>query len=292
MEEFLSKEEQEAMEEEKRERERQLEFERNLQLKKLKNSDKVINYKDFIFKLKQDDTYEVCYCSNLSIKDAEIPKVCNGKPVTSISSRAFEYCDYDSLGLAALDSNTIYSIKGTKKCESLETIEIPDSITNIYDRSPAWFDGTYCIRNTWSTLLEKVRITIDSNNPSYMINNGGIYAKDKKTLLCCNGKDKFFAIIDGTTNIAKHAIADHRNLESLVIPTSVKSFGVHAFPSYNLKAIFYKGTKADWENISIAEGNDNELKKKATVYFYSEKKKLFGKCWHYDVDGVTPTTVY
>ena len=25
---------------------------------------------------------------------------------------------------------------------------------------------------------------------------------------------------------------------------------------------------------------------------YSEKKKLFGKCWHYATDGVTPTTVY
>ena len=86
----------------------------------------------------------------------------------------------------------------------------------------------------------------------------------------------------------KGAFCDCSRLISVTISDSVTSIGDYAFYECSgLKTVYYKGTAAEWEKISI--GYDNSNLKSATRYYYSETKPTTsGNYWHYDADGVTP----
>ena len=74
------------------------------------------------------------------------------------------------------------------------------------------------------------------------------------------------------------------NLTSIVIPCSVTSFGWNSF-SKSLNNIYYSGTEAEWNKISIDYYTNNNIKS-ATRYYYSETQPTTeGNFWHY-VDGV------
>jgi len=68
---------------------------------------------------------------------------------------------------------------------------------------------------------------------------------------------KSVVIGDGVTNISAYVFYDCTNLISVTIPASIKNIEKQAF--YNctqLKEVFYGGTKAEWNKISIEEDND------------------------------------
>ena len=57
---------------------------------------------------------------------------------------------------------------------------------------------------------------------------------------------------EGTTSIAEICFAECTNLTSITIPKSVTYIGMGAFfMCDNLKTINYKGSKEDWNNITI-----------------------------------------
>lgn len=68
----------------------------------------------------------------------------------------------------------------------------------------------------------------------------------------------------------------------LIIPNTVESIGSNAFGSCsNMKYLFYLGTSAEWDKISIADGND--ALKNVPRYYYSETKPTTeGNFWHFD----------
>ena len=70
-------------------------------------------------------------------------------------------------------------------------------------------------------------------------------------------------------------------LEKIIIPKSIKNIRENAFYGcYSLSEVCYEGTKEEWEQISIASGNDC-LSNATTVYDYVEEKCNI----YYDTNG-------
>lgn len=70
------------------------------------------------------------------------------------------------------------------------------------------------------------KVTIDSSNNSYIIENNILYSKDKKTLVnvlyAINGK---FEIDESVEKIETHAFHNQGQMTEVVIPDSVKKIG-------------------------------------------------------------------
>lgn len=90
---------------------------------------------------------------------------------------------------------------------------------------------------------------------------------------------------DSVTTIANDAFNSCVSLATVVIGNSVTSIGDGAFVyCRELNKVYYKGTKTEWDAISIASGN-TPLQHTATKYYYSETyPTTSGNYWHY-VDG-------
>ena len=88
---------------------------------------------------------------------------------------------------------------------------------------------------------------------------------------------------DSVKSIGSGVFFGCTSLTSITIGSGVRSIIGYAFygcPA--LEKVYYKGTAADWEKISI---NNNSDLTNATRYYYSESKPTgSGNYWHY-VDG-------
>jgi len=100
---------------------------------------------------------------------------------------------------------------------------------------------------------------------------------------CCNLTS--ITIENGVTSIGGNAFILCDSLTEIIIPDSVTTIAYNAFAScYNLKTVYYNGTKEDWNKISIDLHNTNLTD--ATRYYYSESEPTTdGNYWHY-VNGV------
>ena len=103
------------------------------------------------------------------------------------------------------------------------------------------------------------------------------------------------SIPEGLTSIGQSTFYECKGLTSLSLPESLVSIGDRAFDGCSaLTSVYYKGTKAEWDEISI--GSTNEALQSATIYYYSETKPPLngdgtaydGNYWRYAADGVTP----
>jgi len=96
-------------------------------------------------------------------------------------------------------------------------------------------------------------------------------------------------IPESVTEIGRHAFDECMSLTQLIIPASVKVLGEKIVSRCKkFQAIYYKGTKAQWESLkkySLGDGYIN-------VYYYSDKgPSSTDDCWHYAADGVTPEII-
>jgi hypothetical protein len=164
-------------------------------------------------------------------------------------------------------------------CNSLKTIELPESLKGIGDSA---FAGCYflseinlpeCLYSIGTEAfygcgsLKEITLPaglssigpkafadcpslkefrMESTNPLYSLTDGVLYAQNGKQLLHYPGSKKGtrFAIPEGTEAISEEAFAGNRYLKTVVIPKSVKSIGTAAFTGC-----------AGLAEIVVAEGN-------------------------------------
>ena len=104
----------------------------------------------------------------------------------------------------------------------------------------------------------------------------------------CFFGDSALEVIDipkGVTKIEENAFSGCSSLSSMFLPSSLTIIEDAAFEGAfehaRSKEIIYEGSKEDFENIDIAQNNEELLS--ATIYYYSEKKPSEeGNFWYYD----------
>ena len=141
-----------------------------------------------------NDGYYVRDVNQTNIKDIVIPKEYNGLPVRGIINFAF------------------------RNCTSLESVFIPNSVTNIE------FDAFY-----GCTSLQSIKVSKFNNY--YRSIDGNLYSKNGKTLIkyAIGKQENIFKIPNRVTNIGRAAFSFCTNLTNIVIPNRVTSIGDSAF---------------------------------------------------------------
>lgn len=176
------------------------------------------------------------YIDMYDVKEFEVP---NG--VTTIDDSMF-YCCYSLTSIVIPDSVTSIGYGAFHDCYSLASVVIGDSVTSISEKA---FAG--CSSLTSVVIGDSVTL----------INEAAF-----------NGCSSLTSVVipDGVTSIGYAAFAYCDNLASIVIPDSVTSIGDGAFWSCsNLKDIYYTGSEAEWEMITIL--SDNGLLTRAEKHY-------------------------
>lgn len=224
--------------------------------------------------------------------------------VTSVANSAFFSC-VKLTGVTFPESLTTIDNYAFSWCSRLQKVDIPSTVRYV---------GT----GAFSGCGQLTAVNVAANHPNYTSVDGVLFSKDKKTLMCVpGGKTDEYIIPDSVTYIAAEAFAGCDSLTSVVIPNGITSIGESAFwecggptsitiPASvtsigdwafdwcdNLTDIYYGGTQAQWNAITIGDGNESLYS--ATVHYNSATAVVdSGNCgvsgsnvtWSLDSDGV------
>ncbi len=163
--------------------------------------------------------------------------------VESIGTAAFQGCKaatYVSIGSGV---KTIGS-SAFNICDNLTEVTIPSSVTFIGSGAFA-----QCDRLT--------KISVAAGNADYRSINGVLF-NYSGTLLHSfpAGLSGTYTIPSGVTSIAENAFCGCYGLTSITIPASVTTIAEYAFDCCALSDVWYGGTQAQWNQISIGSNND------------------------------------
>ena len=175
----------------------------------------------------------------------------------TIADYAFGDC-YNLTSVTIPDSVTSIGRGTFSGCSLLTSITIPDSVTSIGVFS---FSGTGYWNNSsnWENdvlYIGKHLIDAkDSISGTYTIKQGTLTIADDAFFCCYNLTS--VTIPDRVTSIGDSAFSECTSLTSITIPDSVTSIGSHAFYGCSsLSTVYYGGTKAQWNAISVGNSND------------------------------------
>ena len=201
------------------------------------------------YRIYSEESYAEITGYNGNGKNLIIPESLDGVPVTSIGQQAFV------------------------NCTTLESVEIPDSIT----RMGYWaFSGCSNLKQVkLSKNLKSINMDCFSecsSLESIVVPEGVTQLAPGAFMHCTNLKKiELPSTLEG---IYEHAFARCINLTQITIPAKVKVIAYGAFVGCdNLKDIYYPGTKEQWDAIKIVE-NDNDILKTATIHYgFTEPSK-------------------
>lgn len=198
----------------------------------------------------------------LDEKGNELTEIVIPDSITKIDDYMFANCkSLTSVTFSENGNLTKIGVCAFKNCKKLKSITFPDSVTSI---------GAYAFEGSG---LESITVT----NGVTSIYGGEFIGCTELTSVI---------IQDGVTSLGDLMFRDCSKLTSIVIPDSVTEIGVSTFKNCSsLSAVYYGGTKSDWNGISISNVY-NEALTSATRYYYSETQPTkSGNYWRY-VDGV------
>lgn len=232
-----------------------------------------------------------------SVTAADIPSEINGVSVTNIDTYAFNGCskltkitvdssnpNYISVDGVLFDKNCENLIQypsgkqGTSyvipdgvttiaecafdKCSELASITIPSSVTSIND------NAIWCCRRLTD-------IIVDSGNSKYKSVDGVLFDKNCENLMLypAGRAGTSYVIPDGVTSIREHAFYLCFGMTAIAIPDSVTSIGEEVFwDCREMKDVYYSGSQAEWDKISIEDGNENLTN--ATIHYNSSGTEI------------------
>ena len=222
----------------------------------------------------EDGVATIKKCDTAISGNVTVPATVGGYPVVYIGGYAFDNCkNITSIVLPA----TVKEIQmyAFENCTSLKSITIPKSVTNI-------------AHSVFNTCIKLTGIWVDSGNTTYSSDAFGVlFNKDKTTLLRAPmaladhytipdsvkniGERAFYgcvnlveiAIADGITALNQQTFSSCTNLSVISLPESITSIGYEAFRFCTaLEKVHYTGSKEDWNQIAIKNGNNPLLSAK------------------------------
>lgn len=145
-----------------------------------------------------------------------LPAQIDGKTVTSIGAQAFSM-KWKLTNVVIPKSVKSIGWKAFSECTGLKSVSVPEGVSTIGN-------------GAFSSCISLENIVIQGNNPNFVVENGVLYDKDKKTVLCCPaGKKGELIIPEGVTVIKSYAFGGCSALENVVIPDSVTEIEGAAF---------------------------------------------------------------
>ena len=209
----------------------------------------------------------------LALNCFSLTKVTYGSNVTKIGSDAFKGCI--NLQTFTIGENVNYiGAEAFAGCKALLSIEIPESVTTIEFKAFAECEA-----------LSVIVI------PDSVTSLGTYVFSGCKSL-------KSVVIPDSITKINNGTFRNCKSLEYVIIGKGVRVIDSNVFEGCDIiKAIYYRGTKAEWEQIQMKRtvASDGKVETfikpnpqfdNITVCYYSETAPTEpGNYWHY-VDGV------
>lgn len=177
--------------------------------------------------------------------------------LSAIGDNAFLHCT--SLKNLQL-SNTVESIgyRAFAYCPSLTTVHLPASLSSL---NAFAFDGNV------------TAITVDPTSPHFSTLNGVLFDDDRTVLERYPSYRSLshYNIPSTVLTIRDYSFADTQ-VNSVYIPKSVERIGAGAFSDVPLGEVYFEGTEAQWEKISISKedgiyGGNNDALLNARIYY-------------------------
>lgn len=164
--------------------------------------------------------------------ESEITTLTIAEGITSIGDNAF--CGMESLNRVTIpDSVKLIGVNAFNSCYSLQNVEMGTGVTGI----------------GWDAFK-------DCDAMTSIIIPGGVTDIEGETFYSCDNL-KTVTICNGVVAIGSRAFQRCDNLETITIPASMKSVSISAFGDVPLQSVYYGGTMAQWNQILVANDNDN-----------------------------------
>ena len=199
--------------------------------------------------------------------------------VTSLGDYAFHDCA-SLTGVEIPDSVVAIGEYAFSGCSNLYQISIPDSVTtiNVGAFARAGLTNAYIpgsVTNLGNGLFNSCA---SLTNVDF---GDGITSISQSMFMNCSSLTSV-TIPDSVTSIDDAAFDSCSKLTSLNIPNSVTNIGSYAFKDCrNLSDIYYDGTEAQWNTITIISTGNNYLLN-ANIHFLGGGDVEEGEGWRYD----------
>lgn len=204
--------------------------------------------------IKRQEDFDVLY----------VPEIINGKTVEGLGAGAFE---------SVIPSHA-------------STIVFPDTIRYVEENALASISEVNIVLNGTISHIEEESFFGNGLITKITLGKGMASIPYRAFSTCVMLKTA--NVPEGVTTIEENAFEACERLITLTLPSTLTAIQDSAFEECTaLKTVFFGGTEEQFDNLSIADGN--EAIENATVYYYSKEQPTSeGNFWHYDKNQ-TPT---